>query len=84
MNDSSPVLDIIARTSHATDCGTTAGERLDAVGRSIVYSLHGDRVADLLDQALGYVEHPRTPASPTAGPRRTEPERTESEREAAH
>jgi DNA-binding transcriptional ArsR family regulator len=32
-------------------------------GRSIVYSLYDDHVADLLDQALGHVEHLRTPAA---------------------
>lgn len=31
-------------------------------GRSIVYSLYDDHVADLLDQALGHVEHLRAPA----------------------
>jgi ArsR family transcriptional regulator len=31
-------------------------------GRSIVYSLYDDHVADLLDQALGHVEHLRTPS----------------------
>jgi ArsR family transcriptional regulator len=31
-------------------------------GRSIVYSLYDDHVADLLDQALGHVEHLRVPA----------------------
>jgi ArsR family transcriptional regulator len=32
-------------------------------GRSIVYSLYDDHVADLLDQALGHVEHLRAPAA---------------------
>ncbi|MEY9844207.1 ArsR/SmtB family transcription factor [Streptacidiphilus sp. MAP5-3] len=31
-------------------------------GRSIVYSLYDNHVADLLDQALGHVEHLRGPA----------------------
>lgn len=32
-------------------------------GRSIVYSLYDNHVADLLDQALGHVEHLRPPAA---------------------
>ncbi|RAG85652.1 transcriptional regulator [Streptacidiphilus pinicola] len=35
-------------------------------GRSIVYSLYDDHVADLLDQAVGHVEHLRSPAARTA------------------
>lgn len=37
--------------------GLVASERQ---GRSIVYSLHDDHVAQLLDQALGHVEHLRS------------------------
>lgn len=38
-------------------------------GRSIVYSLYDDHVADLLDQAIGHVEHLRPiPAFPGAEP----------------
>ncbi len=47
-------------------------------GRSIVYSLYDDHVADLLDQALGHVEHLRTPALHA-----DEDEGAESELEAA-
>ena len=32
-------------------------------GRSIVYSLYDNHVADLLDQALGHVEHLRAPGA---------------------
>ena len=32
-------------------------------GRSIVYSLYDNHVADLLDQAIGHVEHLRTPSA---------------------
>ncbi|MBF9067049.1 ArsR/SmtB family transcription factor [Streptacidiphilus fuscans] len=35
-------------------------------GRSIVYSLYDDHVADLLDQAIGHVEHLRSPGLDTA------------------
>ncbi|WP_042372836.1 ArsR/SmtB family transcription factor [Streptacidiphilus neutrinimicus] len=45
-------------------------------GRSIVYALYDDHVADLLDQALGHVEHLRPPRASEIG--------DESEREAAH
>ncbi|HET6634802.1 MAG TPA: metalloregulator ArsR/SmtB family transcription factor [Streptomyces sp.] len=37
--------------------GLVAAERR---GRSIVYSLHDDHVADLIDQALGHIEHLHT------------------------
>jgi ArsR family transcriptional regulator len=38
-------------------------------GRSIVYSLYDNHVADLLDQAIGHVEHLRTgPALPSTEP----------------
>jgi ArsR family transcriptional regulator len=43
-------------------------------GRSIVYSLYDDHVADLLDQAVGHVEHLRAPAARTAGAEDEEPE----------
>jgi ArsR family transcriptional regulator len=45
-------------------------------GRSIVYSLYDDHVADLLDQAVGHVEHLRTPGSRV--------DREEPELETAH
>ncbi|MFC5907929.1 ArsR/SmtB family transcription factor [Streptacidiphilus monticola] len=32
-------------------------------GRSIVYSLYDNHVADLVDQAIGHVEHLRAPAA---------------------
>ena len=32
-------------------------------GRSIVYSLYDNHVADLLDQAIGHVEHLRAPSA---------------------
>jgi ArsR family transcriptional regulator len=41
-------------------------------GRSIVYSLFDDHVADLLDQAVGHVEHLRDPAARIAGEDETE------------
>ncbi|WP_328911827.1 MULTISPECIES: ArsR/SmtB family transcription factor [unclassified Streptomyces] len=44
--------------------GLVAAERQ---GRSMVYSLYDNHVADLLDQALGHVEHLRLGAVETAG-----------------
>jgi DNA-binding transcriptional ArsR family regulator len=42
------------------DLGLVTGERS---GRSVVYSLHDDHVAQLLDQAIGHVEHLRLGAA---------------------
>jgi ArsR family transcriptional regulator len=42
-------------------------------GRSIIYSLYDDHVADLLDQAVGHVEHRRAPVA-DAGEIHDEPE----------
>ena len=42
-------------------------------GRSVVYSLYDDHVAELLDQALYHVEHLRLGLSDTAADAETEP-----------
>ncbi len=44
--------------------GLVVGERR---GRSVVYALHDDHVAGLLDQAVHHVEHPRPGISDAAG-----------------
>ncbi|MGW4026393.1 ArsR/SmtB family transcription factor [Streptomyces sp. NPDC005009] len=46
------------------DLGLVVGERR---GRSVVYALHDDHVAGLLDQAVHHVEHLRPGISDAAG-----------------